>query len=347
MPLLHAAASRGSDLSGTSRPRSFRVRTVISFLLSTLFTFTLAVSVRAQDPGVSDDDVVRVRTDLVVVPAIVTDNRGRRVNGLTERDFVVRDDGRDMKIAYFAVGSRRVAMIFALDSSGSARDTITRQRDTAAALFARFGVSSQVAVIHFDETSHLIAPFSDSVEAAREGFEFRAVPNRGTAIFDAALAAIRSFDQQRSQPEARRILIIISDGLDNRSTVRPQNVVSEANARSVSIYTIQIPLFEPRAGRLVPRSAVKGFRDIADRTGGKSFRPGNADSALNRNATLDLTSIFKAIEDDLDGQYVLGYYPGEQATDGRFHKIEIGLTTKGKEKRAIRQLREGYQARVN
>src|SRR2546423_3913686 len=52
-------------------------------------------SANAQDtPPADSEEVVRVRTDLVVVPVFVTDSRGRRVSGLTRTDFEVRDDGR-------------------------------------------------------------------------------------------------------------------------------------------------------------------------------------------------------------------------------------------------------------
>src|ERR1044071_6074566 len=77
------------------------------------------------------DDVVRVRTDLVTVPALVTDADGRRVRGLTQSDFSVRDNGRAVTLSYFAAGTDRVALAFALDSSGSIRELVTRQRDAA------------------------------------------------------------------------------------------------------------------------------------------------------------------------------------------------------------------------
>src|SRR5215213_9676114 len=75
--------------------------------------------------GVADappEDVVRIRTDLVTAPALVTDAGGRRVQGLTQSDFSVRDNGRAVTLAYFAAGTDRVALAFALNTSGSIRE---------------------------------------------------------------------------------------------------------------------------------------------------------------------------------------------------------------------------------
>src|SRR5207253_10800968 len=117
----------------------------------------------------------RVRTDLVAVPVIVTDSRRRRVSDLHPADFAVRDDRGALKIDYFASGTERVAMLFALDTSGSAREIIERQRAAALALFARFGHGSRIAVLHFGDLVRLTIPFTSNSEAALARSEERRV----------------------------------------------------------------------------------------------------------------------------------------------------------------------------
>src|SRR5437764_13531318 len=95
-----------------------------------LLLFDRAASAQDESPTDSDE-VIRVRTDLVVVPVFVTDSRGRRVNGFGRGDFEVLDNGQRVEANYFAAGAERVALLFLLDASGSARDIITQQRDTA------------------------------------------------------------------------------------------------------------------------------------------------------------------------------------------------------------------------
>ena len=89
---------------------------------------------------------------------------------------------------------------------------------------------------------------------------------------------------------------------------------------------IHLPLFEPRDGHLAVRPPAKGFRDLAEKTGGKYFLAGDAKLALaGDSAGIDLTPIFTAIEDDLRSQYLLGWYLAGTANDGRNHRFSIGM----------------------
>jgi Ca-activated chloride channel family protein len=299
--------------------------------------------VRAQTETAQDEaDIVRVRTDLVTVPIFVADRSGQRVFGLTRDDFAAQADGRNLKLEYFAAGTEHVALAFALDASGSAREIIRRQSEAALALFSRFGPQSRVAVWRFGARPELITDFTTEVSLARQGFGLTINAGERTAIFDAAAAAVRAFAKQSSDPAERRILILISDGLDTASQTKPQAVIDEARERAVSLYVIHLPLYAPRDGRLQPRPAARGFRALAEATGGRYFMVGDALDALDPRATVDLGPIFKAIEEDLRGQYVLGFYPDDASRDGRFHRLSISLNARRKSQLRVRQLREGY-----
>ena len=289
------------------------------------------------------EEVVRVSTDLVTIPLFVTDASGRRVPGLQMGDFEVRDAGRTIEASYFAAGTESVALLFLLDASGSTRDLITQQRETALALFSRFGARSRVAVIHFRERPELALPFTNDLRAARSAFRISVQPDRRTAIFDAALAAVRAFRADQRQPAERRIVVLISDGLDTSSTARASTVVEEARASGVSFYVIHLPLFTPREGRLAARRPSKGFRELAEQTGGRFFVVGDARSSLDPRAEYDLAPVFKAIADDLLGQYVIGYYAGEAERRGGFHEVDVRLTSRVRRGLRVRQLRAGYE----
>lgn len=285
---------------------------------------------------------MRVRTDLVTIPAFVTDSHGRRVAGLTQSDFAVQDNGRPVTLSYFAAGTEHVALAFALDSSGSIRELITQQREAALKLFSRFGRGSRVAVLHFGEKATLTVPFTTDADQAQSAFSAHALSNQRTAIFDAAFAAIHSFATPGSSSTERRILILISDGLDTVSTMRASSVIKDARERGVSIYVIHLPLYTPSNGQLVVRPASKGFRDLAEKTGGRYFMVGDEKSALNPTLAPDLSPIFQSIEEDLRGQYVLGYYTDEQARETARHRIEINLTPRSGRKLRVQSLREEY-----
>jgi Ca-activated chloride channel homolog len=282
---------------------------------------------QAQEPT-TDDEIVKVSTDLLVFPIRIREKRKQAATALTERDLLLKDDDHVTSGLYLYPGADRVALVFALDQSGSLREIVAQQREAALALFGQFGERSQVAVIRFAERPSLVAPFGRDTSAAREAFKFPVRANQHTAIFDAAAAAVKAFDALPRLRSERRIAILISDGLDNASTMKAGPVIQAALQKQVSFYVIHLPLFEPRDGRLAVRRPAQGFRELAEKTGGQYFLAANASSALvqqaNRTNT-DLTPIFQAIEEDLKSQYLLGFYAGDASRDGRKHRFKVSM----------------------
>jgi VWFA-related protein len=278
----------------------------------------------AQDQSpAGEDEVLRVSTDLLLFPARVRDKNGKRPDGLTQQDLSIKDPDGITSGLYFSAGVDRVAMVFALDESGSLRDIIGRQRDAALGLYQRFSTKSQIAVLHFARTTSIAVPFSRQAEAAKSGFDIRAQPNQHTAIFDAAAKALEILDGLPRVRSERRIVVVISDGLDNASVTKPSTVIEAARKQRASFYVIHVPLFEPRDGHLSVRSPAKGFRDLADKTGGKYFLANAA--PLNGNQPVDLAPIFQAIEDDLRNQFLIGVYLNEKANDGKPHFFTLSV----------------------
>jgi Ca-activated chloride channel family protein len=333
--ILHEAPSRRRPSTSAARSALLSPRHALALSIWLLLLAACSLNVFAQNGAESGDDVIRIRTDLVTVPAFVTDARGRRVFNLSASDFALSDDGRAVKVEYFASGTERVALAFALDASGSARESIARQHEIALALFSRFGGGSRVAVLRFGETATWAAPFTTQASEALQALRLPALANHRTAIFDAAAVTISSFAAPGTDATERRIVILVS-----KTPARA--VIDQARALGVSFYVIHLPLFAPRDGRIMARPASKGFRELAEQTGGRYFMVGDAKSALDPSAGYDLAPVFKAIEEDLQSQYVLGYYPGAAARDASFHRIEISLTSRDNRKLRVRSLREGY-----
>ena len=308
-------------------PSGYYSRTVVLCLICALLTSTFLASNIAAQTSTDEEDVLRVSTELLLFPIRVRDKRGQAAPSLTESDLALKDKDNVVSGLYFSHGIDQVALVFALDQSGSLREIISAQRDAALALFGRFNERSRVAVLRFTETPSVIAPFDQDPTAAREAFDFPAERNRRTAIFDAAAESVKMFKTLPRVRSQRHIVILISDGLDNASRNSAGSVIDAAREKRVSFYVIHIPLFEPRDGRLAVRSPAKGFRDLAEKTGGKYFLVGDASSALKPEQK-DLTPVFQAIEEDLRSQYLIGFYIRDSARDGRRHPFSLGLTRK-------------------
>jgi Ca-activated chloride channel homolog len=304
------------------------LRLSLAFCLGCAFTLIIPAPVNQAQQPTSDDEVLRVSTNLLVFPIRIRDKRSPNPGTLTERDLAIKDDDHATSGFYLYQGADRVALVFALDQSGSLRDIVSRQSEAALALFSRFGDKSQVAVIHFAERPSLVANFGRNANALREAFTLPVKPNQHTAIFDAAAEAVNAFESLTRMRSERRIAILISDGLDNASTIKANQVVELARQKQVSFYVIHLPLFAPRDGRLAVRPPAKGFRDLAEKTGGKYFLAGDLSSALSPQANeagVNLAPIFQAIEEDLKSQYLLGFYAGEGSHDGRKHRLKVTM----------------------
>ena len=314
----------------------FRIaeRLMLRFAVLIPFLACLAVAVNPTtalaQQSTDEDEVVRVNTDLLLFPVRIRDKKGQAITGLTEQDLSLKDQDQVTTGVYFSPGADRVAMVFALDQSGSLRQIIEQQREAALALFSRFGERSSVAILRFSETATLVAPFTRDLENARAAFKFRAAPNAKTAIFDAAATSLKAFDDLTPSRTERRIVVLISDGLDTRSRTSADTVIEAALDQHVSFYVIHLPLFEPRDGRLEVRRPSKGFKELADKTGGKYFLAGDPKSPLAPKAT-DLTPIFQAIEEDLKSQYLLGFYIAESSRDNRKHVFSVSMKPDGVE----------------
>ena len=281
----------------------------------------------AQDPAESID-ILRVSTDLLVFPIRVTDKNRRAVPQVSRTDFLLTDRDGVSSGFYFAAGAGRIALLFALDESGSLREIITAQRQTALALFDRFKNESRVAALRFGQRARLVADFDTDAEAVSAAFASRPRQNERTAIFDAAQAAIVTFTKLTSNPTERRIVILISDGLDNASTAKVDSVIRAANENNISFYVIHLPLFTPRDGRLSIRGPTKGFRDLGEKTGGRYFLASDPKEPLRLDNRVDLSPVFKAIEDDVRSQHLIGFYFNERGRDGRRHRLSISLERK-------------------
>jgi VWFA-related protein len=295
------------------------------FLLLLVSVSAFVVPLNAQNPTEDDPEVLRVETDLLLFPIRVRDKGKNDVSALTQEQLSLTDKDRVISSVYLSHGIDRVALVFALDQSGSVREIISQQRDAALALFSRFSDKSSVAVLRFAATPNLVAPFGKDAAVAREAFSFPAKSNQPTAIFDAAAAAIRHFEALPRVRSERRIVILLSDGIDNASRTKASAVIESANKNRISFYVIHVPLFIPGDEHLEVRPASSGFRKLAEDTGGKYFLAGDAKNALKPQTSIDLTSVFKAIEDDLKSQFLLGFYISNSARDGKKHNFSLSL----------------------
>ena len=286
----------------------------------------------AMAPHLSSHQVV-LRSDLVLVPVSVTDRRGQFVDGLRAKDFILYDDGQRRPIAFFSAEteaehlSRPLAMILLLDASHSIAAILHEQQSAVASLLSVLGDRTMVSIVSFHQRPEVLLDFTADKDEALRAFLQRRRIGGNTAIFDALCFAI---ERLSAFPDAdlRRVVVIISDGLDTASATDYRVCARAAQQEGIAVYPVWIPLYSPSGGRLKARRPTKGFIEVAKETGGKFFRVGTVKEALDPDAAVDLRPVFQAIINDLRHQYYLGFYPLRNARPG-FHRVRVTVKRKG------------------
>lgn len=277
---------------------------------------------------------ITLRSDLVIVPVRAFDRAGRPVRGLTADDFELFVEGKRQPIIFFSTEgegeklSRPLALILLLDASGSIAATWHQHRSAVQSLLGRLGPQTMLSVIRFSDRPHVVVPFTTAHhEAAQALAQMRQVEGP-TAIFDALLFAIDHF-HTLSQPVTRKIVLLLSDGLDTASQTSYRDCIRAAEQADVTVYSLQIPLYSPANGSLRPRPPARGFGDVARATGGRLFVVGSVAEALRPTARTDLTAVFQTILADIRNQYYLGCAPPASAPKGKYLRLTVRTRRSG------------------
>ena len=160
---------RQSDLLRKCGSRLSLVKLLLFRNVLPAFLLVTLCPIAAPAQGPEDDEVLSVTTDLLLFPARIRDKKGGDAPVLTEKDLALRDKDNITSGIYFSPGVDRVAMVFALDQSGSLREIIARQSDAALGLYGRFSDRSSIAVLQFAATPFIAAPFERKVCRRRFG----------------------------------------------------------------------------------------------------------------------------------------------------------------------------------
>ena len=211
-----------------------------------------------QDP---DQDAIKIGTNLVTVPVIVTDPYGRFARGLGRLDFTVREDGIQQKIESFSAEESAFDVALLIDSSRSTQNKLDTIRKAAISFFRQLQPRDRVMIVTFDEKVRFINDFTNNPAELE-----RAVKNIRSGYLTSLYDAIeRTINEKLSQARGRKALVILTDGVDTASKQASFESTLEMIARTgIIAYTIHYetrndgsPLMRPLS--LPPPSGGSGF----------------------------------------------------------------------------------------
>jgi VWFA-related protein len=199
---------------------------------------------------VGEGDVLRVETQLVSVPAVVTDKIGHPLTGLKLDNFLVMEDGKPQRVTNFALTDAPFEIALLLDTSGSTREDLGLIRDAADSFINALRPGDRVAVLAFNNiprngnplaTVELLASLTGDRKVLHEAIA-RIGTSNGTPFYDAlARVADQVFrEPPREEVRGRRAVVALTDGVDSSSDSGFDDARSKLAHAGVASYFIQM-----------------------------------------------------------------------------------------------------------
>lgn len=313
----------GSARSGAPRGR-LAGRLVLAGAAALVF-WSAASAAGQERPG-NDPFRLRLAVEAVNLGVAVTDSRGRFVSGLTEENFVVREDGVPQEISFFASEVAPLDILILLDASLSMRASLDYVKEAASIFVDRLWEGDRAMIGEFNDRIRFGGEFTDDRRRLTSSI-LALNPLGATALYDASILALERLHRADAE---RKALLVFTDGDDSRITgfgseASSRDAIEAARLTEAAIYAIG---FEGNGARVNKRFLNR----LTEETGGQALFP---------ERTGDLIGSFARIEEDLHSQYRLAYIPRIEQRDGEWRSIEVTVTgRRGLTARA----RRGYYA---
>ncbi len=210
---------------------------------------------------VDEGDVVRVETQLVSVPAVVTDRNGHPLAGLRAENFVVLEDGKLQRVTNFATTEAPFEIALLLDTSGSTRDELGLIRDAANAFINALRPGDRVGIVAFKNaprkgsplaTVEVLSGLDSDRQALRAAIENLGTSN-GTPFYDGlGRVADQVFrDPPREEMRGRRAVVALTDGVDSSSDSGYDEARAKLARAGLASYFIEVNTEEYVEDRLL------------------------------------------------------------------------------------------------
>ena len=262
-----------------------------------------------------------VETNVVLVPIVVRDRRGRFVDGLTRDDFTLYENGARQEIEFFETVDVPLDLVLAIDFSSSMAPVAGRLKRAAGRFVRTLAGRGSLSVIAFNDQLFVLGRQERNADALLAAIDALPAPTGGTAMLDAIARALTLHGNDL----AHQVVVLFTDGDDQHSLSSLRGVEERIRAGQATVYVVTLG----RGGR------IRRVRALLERltrvSGGRSFP---VDRIEDVKAALD------TVQDDLRDRYFIGYRPSNAELDGTWRQIEVRTP----DRRHVIRAREGYLA---
>ena len=285
----------------------------------------------SEQPDDVAHQVIRVQVQEVAMLFAATDH-GKSVTNLSLSDIEIRDDNQPPVaiLEFHNVTQLPLRIGLVIDMSNSITDRFSFEQSAASKFLEVVTDKNDLSfVIGFNASVFLVQDFtSDQTRAARALAQL--APGGGTALWNAVAFAADKLAAPESQPVAR-VLVVISDGEDNSSSVSLQQAIWAAQRSQVAVYTVSTK--EGSEEGSSPLLGNRALKTLSEQSGGATFTPGSL-GGLTRSL-VDLQQVLR-------GRYLVYYKPSSSKPDGRYHAVDIKAEKDGHKLKVY--ARKGYYA---
>jgi Ca-activated chloride channel family protein len=211
---------------------------------------------------------------------------------------------------------------------------IKKSWEAAAEFFKTANSDDEFFLVQFSDRPKLLLPFTQDADEVYQRIA-RVRPFGRTALLDAIGVGLTEMKKARY---LRKAMVILSDGGDNRSRYTHSEIKNILLESDVQIYAMGI--FDLDSTHKHPAEERNGpilLNELADDTGGRHI-------AVERLE--DLPAVCARIGKELRDQYILGYYPTNDARDGKHRSVKVSVTPPDNMPPLKTYYRRGYQAPI-
>lgn len=223
----------------------------IKVFLMLILSVGFPLSLIAQDKNTDEtDEVLRIDTQLVDVPFVVTDKTGKPLLNLKQSNFIVYEDGKKQEVTDFSATAAPFEIALLLDTSGSTRSDLPLIQRAAENFIASLRTGDRVSIISFQSkivgnkstaVSEVLSNLTDDRNKLKNALAQIKTSN-GTPYYDGLLQIIESIFSEKPKDEfrGRRALVALTDGVDSTSISDFEEAREKLTQAGIVSYFIQV-----------------------------------------------------------------------------------------------------------
>src|SRR5277367_6456369 len=268
----------------------------------------------APEAAPSDSPTFTTDTNWVILPVSVSDKGGKLVTNLQQNSFKVFENGIEQPIKFFRHEDVPISLGIIIDNSGSMKEKRQKVEVASVDLVKASNPHDEVFIVNFNDEAYLDVEFTNDIKKMEEGVA--RIDSRGGTAMREAISMSIDYLKEKGQNH-KKVLLVVTDGNDNASTISLERLVDRARQSEVLIYAIGLLDEEERREA---KAAKRALNALTHESGGLSFYP---------KGTAEVDAIALQVAHEIRNQYTIAYSPLIQAMDGTFRQIRVTVNGPG------------------